>query len=123
MGDRYFDGAGTYSNHPGSGREVALVESEALTALKSDYEVDFFGDLSRRNIVTYGIALNHLVGRQFGIGSVKCAARVCAEPVLIWKGSHGQDVLRGLIHRGGLRAEIFSGGAICVGDEILPLDD
>ena len=34
-GDRYFDGKGTYSNHPGSGREVTLIESEALDGIES----------------------------------------------------------------------------------------
>jgi MOSC domain-containing protein YiiM len=122
-GDRYFDGKGTYSNHPGSGREVTLIESEALTGLSRDYGVDISGDLSRRNIVTYGIALNHLVGRQFSIGSVKLRGTRLCEPCAHLERLTRQGMLRGLIHRGGLRAKIVSEGMIRVGDEFLPLDD
>lgn len=34
-GNRYFDGRGTWSTHLGAGREVTLIESEALDALES----------------------------------------------------------------------------------------
>jgi MOSC domain-containing protein YiiM len=101
---------------------VTLIESEALTGLSRDYGVDISGDLSRRNIVTYGIALNHLVGRQFSIGSVKLQGTRLCEPCAYLERLTRQGVLRGLIHRGGLRAEIVSEGMICVGDEILPMD-
>jgi hypothetical protein len=30
----------------------------------------------------------------------------------------GQPVIKGLIHRGGLRAQILSSGTICVGDTV-----
>ena len=36
-GDRYFDGKGTWSTHPGSGREVTLIESETLEALVGEH--------------------------------------------------------------------------------------
>jgi hypothetical protein len=34
-----------------------------------------------------------------------------------------KGALRGLIHRGGLRAEIISGGVIRIGDTITPMGD
>jgi hypothetical protein len=40
QGDRYFNKLGTYSNDPGSGREVTLIEIEALEALGREYQVD-----------------------------------------------------------------------------------
>ena len=63
QGDRYHEGTGTYSNQPASGREVTLIESEALEALRRDYGVDIAAAQARRNIVTRAVALNHLVGR------------------------------------------------------------
>lgn len=36
-GDRYFSKIGTYSSDPGSGRDVTLIEMEAIEALKRDY--------------------------------------------------------------------------------------
>ena len=85
QGDRYYEGLGTYSTHPGTGREVTLIESEAIEALKSDYDVDIEAAQARRNIVTRAVALNHLVGREFTVGEVGCAARVCAIPAPTWK--------------------------------------
>jgi hypothetical protein len=32
-GDRYFDGVGYWSNHPGEGREITMIEIEAIEAL------------------------------------------------------------------------------------------
>src|SRR4051812_35023515 len=58
-GDRYFRKSGTYSKTPGSGREVTLIEIEALQALSRDYKIDLGGADARRNVVTRGIALNH----------------------------------------------------------------
>ena len=45
-----------------SGRDVTLIEREALEAVKRDYKLSLDAADSRRNILTEGIALNHLVG-------------------------------------------------------------
>lgn len=117
-GDRYFTKLGTYSNDSGSGRDVTLIEIEAIEALKEDYHIALDPGLSRRNIVTRGVALNHLVGREFEIGEVVLrGARLC-EPCAHLEKLTVKGALRGLIHRGGLRAEIVSGGTIRVDDAI-----
>ncbi len=64
-GDRYCEQTGTYSNLPGTGRDVTLIESEAIAALAREYDIQLPPGLARRNIVTRGIALNHLVGKTF----------------------------------------------------------
>ena len=51
-GDRYFSKLGTYSNEPRSGREVTLIEIEAIEALQRDYQIELDAGLARRNIVT-----------------------------------------------------------------------
>ena len=61
-GDRYAVKLGTYSNDPGSGRDVTLIEIEAFEALRRDYQIALEPASARRNIVTRGVALNHLVG-------------------------------------------------------------
>ncbi len=68
-GDRYFQQTGTYSNHPGSGRAITLIESEAIEALAREYDVEVAPGLARRNIVTRDAALNHLVGKHFAVGA------------------------------------------------------
>src|SRR5688572_1553174 len=67
-GDRYYLETGTYSKTPGSGREVTLIEIEAIEALRREYEIDIDAVQARRNIVTRGAALNHLIDRDFAVG-------------------------------------------------------
>ena len=116
-GDRYFNGTGTFSK-PSPDRELTLIEAEAVEAMKRELDVDYgLGD-SRRNIVTRGAPLNHLVGKEFWIGEVKARGlRLCEPCKHLQKLSH-EKVLPGLVHRGGLRAQILSEGTIRVGEAV-----
>jgi len=116
-GDRYFNGTGTFSK-PSPDRELTLIEAEAVEAMKRELDVDYgLGD-SRRNVVTRGAPLNHLVGKEFWIGEVKARGlRLCEPCKHLQKLSH-EKVLPGLVHRGGLRAQILSEGTIRVGEPI-----
>jgi MOSC domain-containing protein YiiM len=76
-----------------------------------------------RNIVTRGVPLNHLVEKEFKIGEVILrGARLC-DPCAHMEKLTVKGTLRGLIHRGGLRAEIMKGGTIKVGDKLSGQDD
>jgi MOSC domain-containing protein YiiM len=118
QGDRYYEGLGTYSIHPGSGREVTLIESEAIEALKRDYDVDIEAAQARRNIVTRAVALNHLVGREFTVGEARLRGTRLCDPCAHLESLSARRTSRGLIHRGGLRADVVSGGIIRVGDSV-----
>ena len=118
VGDRYALARGTFSGE-GRGYELTLIETEALEALAAAGTAVTWED-ARRNIVTRGIALNTLVGRQFTIGEVECVGRRLAEPCAHLQRLAPAGVLRGLVHRGGLRADIVSGGTIRVGDAVTP---
>lgn len=111
--DRYFDGRGTFSG-PGRGYELTLVESSVLDELGLPWEA------ARRNIVTSGIALNGLVGRRFTIGDVECIGRRLAEPCAHLEKLTRPGLLRPLVHRAGLRADILEGGTITVGATVQP---
>jgi MOSC domain-containing protein YiiM len=117
-GDRYFVGRGTWSTHPGSGREVTLIESETLEALKHDSGPDFAPGAHRRNLVTRGVPLNHLVDRTFRIGEVVFRGMRLCEPCEHLEGLTQPGVKMALLHRGGLRAVIIQGGTIRVGDSV-----
>ena len=117
-GDRYYSKLGTYSNQAGSGRDVTLIEIEAIDALKRDYEVELDASRSRRNIVTQGVPLNHFVEKEFKIGDVVLRGTRLCEPCAHMEKLTVKGAMRGLVHRGGLRAEIISGGSIHVGDTI-----
>lgn len=109
-GDRYFD-------HPDREpkRELTLVEAEAIEAFRSDFKIDFGLDGTRRNVITRGVPLNHLVGKEFWIGDVKARGLQLCEPCATLQRLSHPKVLPGLLHRGGLRAQILSEGMIRVG--------
>src|SRR5713226_860840 len=70
VGDRYYLKEGTYSAKDGPDREVTLVEVEALEGLAREYLITLQPAQTRRNLLTRGVPLNHLVERVFTIGSV-----------------------------------------------------
>lgn len=118
-GDRYFRKTGTYSKTQGTGREVTLIEAEALEGLARDYEVALPPGDSRRNIVTRGIALNHLVGKEFRVGQARLrGVRLCEPCGHMERLSGAKGAQEGLVHRGGLRCDIVEGGLIRVGDDV-----
>jgi MOSC domain-containing protein YiiM len=118
-GDRYHDGTGFYSDHPGPIREVSLIEEETIEALRRDHNLALAPGVTRRNILTRGVPLNHLVGREFRVGGATMRGVELCEPckhVVDVTGKKG--LLATLIHRGGLHAQILSGGLIRAGDVI-----
>lgn len=117
-GDRYFERTGTYSAKGGTGREITLIEVEALEALWREADINLLPGEARRNLVTRGVPLNHLVGREFRVGMVTLRGVRLCEPCSHLAGLTQPGVLPALVHRGGLRAEIVSEGIIRVGDPI-----
>lgn len=116
-GDRYASGKGTFSK-PEPDYELTLIEAEAVEALKRDYGVELAPGESRRNLVTRGVALNHLVGRDFQIGEVKAHGIRLCEPCDHLQRVVGRELIKGLRHRGGLRAQILTRGTIRIGDSV-----
>jgi MOSC domain-containing protein YiiM len=121
-GDRYFSQTGTYSKHAGTGRHITLIEIESIEALAREYDVHLAAGLARRNLVTRGVALNHLVGKTFAVGTVVLRGMRLCEPCLHLEKLTAKGAARGLIHRGGLRTEIVKGGVLRVGDVITVVD-
>jgi MOSC domain-containing protein YiiM len=117
LGDRYERQAGTFSNPRGSGYDLTLVEAEALEELSAK-GVELSPIEARRNIVVRGIALDDLIGRRFKVGEVECFGQRRCEPCSHLERLTRPGVLRGLVHRGGLRADILSGGRIRTGDSV-----
>jgi MOSC domain-containing protein YiiM len=116
-GDRYALQKGTFSK-PLPEYELTLIEAEAIEALKRDYEVELAPGEARRNVVTQGVPLNHLVGREFSVGHVRVRGIRLCEPCDHLQKVTGRPVIKGLLHRGGLRAQILTEGTIRVGDTV-----
>jgi MOSC domain-containing protein YiiM len=110
VGDRY-----------SQSRDLTLIEAEALDGLREDTGIELSAADSRRQVLTRGIRLNDLVGERFTVGEVECVGQEWCEPCNHLQGLTQAGVLRGLVHRGGLRADIVSGGRIAVGDAVAPV--
>jgi steroid delta-isomerase-like uncharacterized protein len=121
--DRYFKHQGTFSDTPGEGRDVTLIESEAVDALNAKLGAALAPGEMRRNIVTRGVALNHLVGRDFRVGETLLRGVRLCEPCEHLQSLTRDGVLKQMIHRGGLRANILADGVIRAGDAIAAIDD
>jgi len=117
LGDRYERGAGTFSNPRESGYDLTLVEAEALEELSAK-GIEMPPIEARRNLVVRGIALDDLIGRRFRVGEVECLGQRRCEPCSHLERLTRPGVLRGLVHRGGLRADVLSSGTIRTGDSI-----
>jgi len=116
VGDRYADGNGTFaSGRPGSA--LTLVDADVLDELAAQRGAPID---HRRNVVVRGTDLNALVGRDFRLGAVRCRGRRLCEPCAHLERLNAGGVLRPLVHRGGLRADIIEGGMLRVGDRLTP---
>jgi MOSC domain-containing protein YiiM len=116
-GDRYFAGEGTFSDEPGTGRALTLVEAEVLDDVGLEWAA------ARRNVVTLGVGLNDLVGKRFRIGGVECLGQRLCEPCSHLQKLTEDGMLRALAGRGGLRADVLAGGEVAVGDALVELGD
>jgi MOSC domain-containing protein YiiM len=116
--DRYATDNGVKPGKAGGKRAATLIEAEAIEALGCDYDVRIGPGESRRNITTRGVALNHLVGRTFQVGEAVLRGVELCEPCNYLESLTQPGVRSGLVHRGGLRAEILESGVIKIGDAI-----
>ena len=116
-GDRYALKTGTFYES-GPDYELTLIEAEAVEALQREIQVELAAGDARRNIVTRDVPLNHLVGKEFTIGDVRIRGIRLCEPCDHLEKLTGKKILKGLLHRGGLRAQILTKGTIRVGDAV-----
>lgn len=118
-GDRYATGSGTFSPRGAHrpGYDLTLIAAEVVEELTArDAALDFAS--TRRNILTRGIDVNALVGRDFLIGDIHCRGLRLAEPCAHLERLNGPGLLRPLIHRGGLRVDILTDGYLTEGSTV-----
>lgn len=118
-GDRYLLETGTYSNNASPHRQVTLIEAEVIEALKRDCDIVLDPNDSRRNLLTRGVALTHLIGKEFQVGEVTFRGLVINEPCAYFeKLIDSPGIEHALLHRSGLNAEVITDGVVRVGDVI-----
>lgn len=119
VGDRY---QGPSPREPGI--NITLIEAEAIALAAAELDMDISPCAPRRNIVTRGIALNALVGRDFHIGTVQFRGIELCDPCsklgknLATPENPAHKVVRAFVQRGGLRAAVLSDGILRSGEAI-----
>ena len=108
QGDRHFHQEGA-----APGEALTLIEAEVLES------VGLTGAQSRRQVTVRGVRLNDLVGKRFRVGEVECVGVELCEPCLHLQQLTRPGIIKALIHRAGLNADILNDGRISVGDVVV----
>tara|TARA_B100000029_G_scaffold453184_1_gene478802 strand:+ start:184 stop:636 length:453 start_codon:yes stop_codon:yes gene_type:complete len=104
--------------------QITLIEIENIDNYNKSSKTDIPPLNFRRNIVTEGIRLNSLIGKELLIGSVKVIGHDLCRPCKHLQENLNQtDIIKKFLHTGGLRCEILSSGKIFVGDIIKQKND
>ena len=106
-GDRHF-----FEEGAPPGEALTLIEAEALE------DVGLTGAQSRRQVVVRGVRLTELIGRRFRVGDVECLGVELCEPCLHLQSLTRPGIIKDLIHRAGINADILTDGTISVGDRV-----
>ncbi|MDN3919275.1 MOSC domain-containing protein [Roseateles violae] len=115
VGDRYFD------KHEEPGQNLTLIEAEEIERFIAAHGRPQDLSITGRNLVTRGVRLNELVGREFMVGAVRLRGVELCEPCLGLGQALAEDgltpaaVVKFFVHRAGLRADVLSSGSIAVG--------
>ena len=99
--------------------QITLIESE---------NVDYYNKISgtnliptdfRRNVITKGISLNKLIGKEILLGEVRMKVHDLCEPCRYLQELLGEkNLVKKLLNRGGLRCELLTNGNININDLI-----
>ncbi len=111
-----------YGVPSGGGTFPSGVSGSALTLIAAEV-IDSFApplaaDEHRRNVVTRHRRQRPGRARLHDRRGVRCQGARLGEPCTVLDRYSGRSLLRPLVHRGGLRADILTEGAITVGDRI-----
>ena len=102
--------------------QITLIESENIDNFNKKLETNIPYIDFRRNIITRGIKLNELVGKEIFIGKVRIKGHRLCDPCKYLQDKLQQNNLfknlAYLYKKGGLRCEILSNGRISVNDKI-----
>jgi len=114
-GDRYF------GRNDEPGQNVTLIEAEEIEAFLDAFDRPHDLSVTNRNLVTRGVRLNELVGKEFTVGGVRMLGIELCEPclglgaMLAFEAVSPEAVVKRLVHRAGLRANVLSGGLVSRG--------
>jgi len=109
-GDRYF-----FADGARPGLALTLIEGDVVRGAGLE------PGSTHRQVTVTGAGLNDLVGKKFRVGSVECYGVMLCEPCLHLQEMTRPGIIKELVHRAGLNADILTDGPISVGDEVVEL--
>ena len=100
-------------------QQITLIECEVIDQFNQETASEFSYEMFRRNLVTKGVQLNHLVGETFYVGEVQLRGHELCEPCrYLQERLKVTDLVKRLTHKGGLCCEILTSGTIRSGDNL-----
>ena len=113
VGDRHFNDYNSPYN------QLSLIESENIDYYNKKYNLNIAYLDFRRNIVTKGIELNHLIGKNILIGNVQVEGIDLCRPCRHLSETLKQEnIIKEFLRKGGLRCHILNSSKIKIGDKI-----
>jgi hypothetical protein len=109
-GDRHF-----FPNGAPPGGALTLVEEEVVE------DAGLEPGATRRQLTVRGVRLNDLVGKRFRVGEVECYGVALCEPCRHLEQLTRPGIVKELVHRAGINADVLTDGTISVGDEVVVL--
>jgi len=122
-GDRYALGGGTWAAYPQQEKQLTLIDADEIAAVAGEVGVPLTPGLTRRNVVTRGIALPALVGSYFAVGGVLLFGTKRCPPCTHLERLTGWKLVKALAARGGVNAAVVVGGAVAEGDVVRLVPD
>lgn len=116
IGDRYYDQIAE--------NNITFIEYENIAVINEVYQQNYSIEVSRRNVITKNVSLNHLVGRQFQIGEVHFIGTELCQPCRLISEQLANDtitpkqIMTSMLNKGGIRAKILNNGIINIGESI-----
>jgi MOSC domain-containing protein YiiM len=122
-GDRYHKNASARVENGRSAPEnqISLIDADSIDDFLASNPTKkrlSYGDF-RRSIITRGVDLNDLVGKDFFVGDIRCRGTELCEPCSFLAETVHSAVLPSLVNRGGLRAIVLEDGFITSGDKVI----
>jgi MOSC domain-containing protein YiiM len=109
-GDRHFHDEGAPA-----GQAITLVEAEVVE------DAGLAPGETRRQVTVRGVRLNDLVGKRFRVGEVECVGVELCEPCSHLESMTRPGIMKELVHRAGINADVVVGGTIRIGDAVVEL--
>jgi MOSC domain-containing protein YiiM len=110
---------GDWRSRSGRGRQITLIEAEALEHVARTLGMDAVpAGASRRQVVVRGLALAATIGQHLRLGEVVVAVEQPCDPCANMERTIGPGALRAMAGRGGVCGRVLAGGMVRPGDVV-----